>query len=179
MEPGATAHQWGGVAQCSIDEASTRIQATGVDPSGLGRWAWTRYQGKEGYGLRVLFAYRCNTKTEHAGSVYNQQKAYFDSTGDTRDPRAAFWEDLIAEITPWTESNDTIVLGMDMNDDVRDAENVKHLKALKLTELITHKHGFDGPNTHEFGSTPIDGFFVSAGILDAPCGYLPFVFDHR
>jgi hypothetical protein len=179
QEPGATAQQWGGVAQCSIDEASSRIHSTGVDPTGLGRWAWTRYQGKEGYGLRVLFAYRCNGKTEHAGSVYNQQKAYFDSIGSPRNPRDAFWEDLIREITPWTESNDTIVLGMDMNDDVRDAANVQHLKALRLTEVITHKHGRNGPNTHEFGSKPIDGLFVSDGLLDAPCGYLPFVFDHR
>jgi hypothetical protein len=178
-EPGATAKQWGGVAQCSIDEASSRIHSTGVDPTGLGRWAWTRYQGKEGYGLRVLFAYRCNEKTEHAGSVYNQQKAYFDSIGAPRNPRDAFWEDLISEITPWTESSDTIVLGMDMNDDVRDADNVKHLKALKLTEIITKKHGNNGPNTHEFGSKPIDGLFVSDGILDSKCGYLPFVFDHR
>jgi Reverse transcriptase (RNA-dependent DNA polymerase) len=169
----------GGVAQCSIDEASSRIHSTGVDPTGLGRWAWTRFQGKEGYGLRVLFAYRCNAKTEHPGSVYNQQKAYFDSIGDSRNPRAAFWDDLIAEITPWTEGTDSIVLGMDMNDDVRDAENVKHLKALNLTEVITHKHGHDGPNTHEFGSTPIDGLFVSPGLLEAQCGYLPFVFDHR
>jgi hypothetical protein len=55
--PGATAKQWGGVAQCSIDEASSRIHSTGVNLTGLGRWAWTRYQGKTGYGQRVLFAY--------------------------------------------------------------------------------------------------------------------------
>jgi hypothetical protein len=179
QKPGSTAQQWGGVAQCSIDEASSRIHSTGVDPTGLGRWAWTRYQGKDGYGLRVLFAYRCNNKTEHPGSVYNQQKAYFDSNGVSRNPREAFWEDLIKEITPWTETTDTIVLGMDMNDDVRDADNVKHLKALKLTEVIMHKHGHAGPNTHEFGSTPINRLFVSDGLLDSQCGYLPYVLDHR
>jgi hypothetical protein len=139
---------------------------------------WIRLDWAGGHG-RVLFAYRCNEKTEHAGSVYNQQKAYFDSIGAPRNPRDAFWEDLISEITPWTESSDTVVLGMDMNDDVRDADNVKHLKALKLTEIITHKHGNNDPNTHKFGSKPIDGLFVSDGILDSKCGYLPFVFDHR
>jgi hypothetical protein len=49
--PGAMAKQWGGVAQCSIDEALSRIHSTSVDLTGLGRWAWTQYQGKEGYGL--------------------------------------------------------------------------------------------------------------------------------
>jgi hypothetical protein len=68
---------------------------------------------------------------------------------------------------------------MDMNDNVRDHAKVQHLKAVKLTEVITHKHGSNGPNTHKFGSTPVDGLFVSDGLLGAQCGYLPFVFDHR
>ena len=35
--------QYGGTAQISRENASLRIQASGEDPSGLGRWVWQLY----------------------------------------------------------------------------------------------------------------------------------------
>jgi hypothetical protein len=136
-----SAHQFGGVALCSVNEGASHVIASGQDATGLGHWAWTQYQGKHGQLLRVVTAYRCNRATTYAGSVYNQQKAYFESNDDDRNPRDAFWEDLVKEIQPWIEGNGTAAIGeqtrqarqtgrdqvvvtMDMNEDVRDHKAV-------------------------------------------------------
>jgi len=39
------AHQHGGVAILSLDQAAYRNPQRGCDPSGLGRWAWTQFRG--------------------------------------------------------------------------------------------------------------------------------------
>jgi hypothetical protein len=191
-----SAHQVGGVAQCSVNDGAARVVSHGQDGTGLGRWAWTQYQGKDGHSLRVVTAYRCNRSSSHAGSVYNQQKAYLEAHDDDRNPREAFWEDLAREIQPWMESTaahkseedrsqarrsgrDHVVVAMDMNEDVRDHNAVRYLRKLGLTEVITHRHGPTAPRTCNRGSTPIDGIFVTAGLLDSKCGYLSVAHDHR
>jgi hypothetical protein len=40
----SSAHQYGGVALLSVNDGASRLHSTGADPTGLGRWAWTRYQ---------------------------------------------------------------------------------------------------------------------------------------
>jgi hypothetical protein len=189
--------QFGGVALLSINDGAARVIAKGQDATGLGRWAWTQYQGKDGHSLRVVAAYRCNRGNENAGSVYNQQKSYFEAHDDDRDPRDAFWEDLSIEIQPWVEGmplrgmedvrnsqayqagREHVIVALDMNEDVRAHSAVKTLRQLGLTEIITHRHGLEAPGTCSRGSTPIDGIFVSAGLLDSDCGYLPVAHDHR
>jgi hypothetical protein len=189
-------HQYGGVVLCSVNDGAARVVEYGKDGTGLGRWAWMKYQGKDGHAVRIVVAYRCNRPTAFAGSVYNQQKAYFEENDDDRDPRTAFWEDLVQEIKPWVEApppretagtadaaplhgRDHVVVTMDMNEDVRDPTAVRHLRQLGLTEIISHRHGKGGPSTCNCGSTPIDGIFVSAGLLDSKCGYLSVANDHR
>jgi hypothetical protein len=143
------------VVLCSVNDGAARVVEQGKDNTGLGRWAWTKYQGKDGHAVRVVAAYRCNKPTAF-GSVYNQQKAYFEANDDDRDPRNAFWEDLVKELTPWVEDHnpqemregtagpvrqagrDHVVVTMDMNEDVRDHAAVRHLRQLGLTEVITH-----------------------------------------
>jgi hypothetical protein len=72
------------------------------------------------------------------------------------------------------------MIGIDMNEDVRGGPATAYMKKLGLTEIITKRHGKEGPRTCNRGSSPIDGIFVSAGLLDSPCGYLPFGWgDHR
>jgi hypothetical protein len=189
--------RFGGIALLSINDGAARVTAKGQDATGLGRWAWTQYQGKDGHSLRVVAAYRCNRANDNVGSVYNQQKAYFEMHDDDRDPREAFWEDLSREIQPWLEGTalqgledawnsqayqavrEHVIIALDMNEDVRAHASVSTFRHLGLTEIITHRHGRDTPGTCSRGSTPIDGIFVSAGLLDSDCGYLPVAHDHR
>lgn len=39
-------HQWGGTGILSINKMSHRVMERGSDQTGLGRWCWTRYRGK-------------------------------------------------------------------------------------------------------------------------------------
>ena len=50
--------QPGGVSLWSINKGAHRVMEQGKDPRGLGRWAWTRYRGKNGVNLRFVAAYR-------------------------------------------------------------------------------------------------------------------------
>jgi hypothetical protein len=45
-EPLSQPVQWGGTAVWSINKAVHRAIESGEDASGLGRWTWTRYQGR-------------------------------------------------------------------------------------------------------------------------------------
>jgi len=52
------AYQKGGVTIFSINTAANRVIQSGQDTTGLGRWTWTRYRGRNGVVLRVISAYR-------------------------------------------------------------------------------------------------------------------------
>ena len=42
---------------------STKVEGSGRDPTGLGRWIWTHFGGKNGMKLRVFTVYRpCEAK---------------------------------------------------------------------------------------------------------------------
>ena len=75
--PVKTPHQWGGCDLWSIDKAAYRIASRGSDPSGLGRWTWTRYRGKNGKHVRVVAAYCPVENKSGPDSVWNQHKSFF------------------------------------------------------------------------------------------------------
>jgi len=57
----ATNPKWfGGTALFSINKAAHRAVDKGADPTNLGRWCWTRFQGRNGHTLCILSAYRPN-----------------------------------------------------------------------------------------------------------------------
>jgi hypothetical protein len=64
--------QPGGVGLMSTDDVTYRITATGKDPPGLGRWCWTRFQGKNGVKVRTISVYR-PCKAPGATTTYQQQ----------------------------------------------------------------------------------------------------------
>jgi hypothetical protein len=55
--------QFGGSALFSINQAAHHVIDKGWDKSNLGRWTWTRYQGKNLQTLRIVVAYRPNPPT--------------------------------------------------------------------------------------------------------------------
>jgi hypothetical protein len=64
--------QPGGVGICATDEAVHRVISSGQDPSGLGRWAWIRMQGKAGRTIWIATAYRPCHGTGGAETVWEQ-----------------------------------------------------------------------------------------------------------
>ena len=79
----------GGTALFSRNHAASRAMKSGQDPSGLGRWTWTRYRGHKEITLRVVSAYCPVINKSGPMSVYNQHKTYLDNHDDDRDPRIA------------------------------------------------------------------------------------------
>jgi hypothetical protein len=49
--------QYGGVAILGLGRTSFYASGSGIDPSNLGRWCWTRYKGKDNLTLRVVSFY--------------------------------------------------------------------------------------------------------------------------
>ena len=90
--------QPGEVSLWSINKAAHRVMEKGVDPRGLGRWAWTRYKGRDGVALRVVAAYRPVLNKEGIMSVWSQQRSFFNDRNEDRCPRDLFTADLCQEI---------------------------------------------------------------------------------
>jgi hypothetical protein len=98
-------------------------------------------------------------------SVWNQQKVYWQLHNIDTDPIVKFTNDLAAEVAVWLASGDQVVLGLDVNEDVRDGMFQWAMEHAGLVGLITKQHGLDGPPTYIDGSLPIDELFVSPALI--------------
>ena len=156
-------HLHGGTGIISVDDAACRVKGIGRDPSGMGRWCFTRYQGKGGRATRFYSAYRpCKSVSYSAGvTVYNQQIAAMVAADDLRCPRLAFMEDLQKEISSAHELGDLVVIGADLNTDITSwikmgSELDNFIHGLRLTEAILSRHDSLPHATYILGSAPID-----------------------
>jgi hypothetical protein len=180
-----TAHQWGGTATLSLNQAAHRVSEKGRDNTNLGRWCWTRYRGKNNHTLRVITSYRPNPPSGPL-SVYAQQRSYFNHMNDDRCPRVAFLQDICAEIQGFMEAGDHIIVLIDGNTDMKHSDLRVAFERCNLREVLLERHGYNGPSTFRWNNTntPIDGIWASVGINISRGGYFPFdgVFintDHR
>ena len=80
-------HQYGGVALLSTTQAAHRVSGSGRDPTGLGRWTWTSYQGRASVSLRVVAAYR-PCLSDGPQSTYSQQVNHLYDQDDDRRPQS-------------------------------------------------------------------------------------------
>lgn len=169
----------GGTSVWTMGTARDRSSTMGTDESGLGRWSWTRLAGREGITIRIISCYRPTYNPRYPGSTWSQQRAYFDDNNIDRDPREQFFRDLFRELATWTAAGDQIVLGIDLNEDVRKPFIRERFARAGLIELLTSTHDECVP-TSNTGSAPIDGIYVSRLLRGCSCGWLPFgSFDHR
>ena len=154
----------------------------GEDKSLLGRWAWTRFEGKDKRRLRVITLYRpCINGGSR--SAYAQQLRWLMKENKSRTPRAALLEDLKAEVDGWRDNGESIIIMGDFNEDVRS----KHLDdwrlSMNLREVLLDGLGDnEAPSTHERGKNPIDSIMCSANVQIVNADYLPFgegAGDHR
>ena len=178
--------QYGGVAVITKDEATHRHHDSGKDPSGLGRWAWTRIQGQENYRTRFVSVYR-PCPSDGTSSVYAQHQRYFDGKHEDRDPRKAILEDLATEMRIWRDAGDCIIIGMDANEDVRNPLLVNFFKTFGMREAILERHASDSspPATYQRNTSriPIDGIWCNRTLTAVHAGYFAFgdaiPSDHR
>jgi hypothetical protein len=95
------------------------------------------------------------------------------------DPLEKFDNDLKIFLEECLNEGELIILGIDINEDVRSSSFSQLLATMGLRDIRTNKHGVNGPPTYARGSSPINALYVSAALCDLKCGYLPVVSDHR
>ena len=131
-----SAYQKGGVAIFSTNTTAHRVLQSGHDETGLGRWTWTRYRGRNDIVLRVISAYRPVLNWTGPLAVYNQHRRQMYDNDDDRCPRQAMLEDLGAQVQQWIQEGDQIVLGMDVNDDITKSAVLQPFRDIGLEEII-------------------------------------------
>ena len=124
-------------------------------------------------------AYRLCKSKEGTSTVWTQQVNYFrDSCNVTSpNPRQLFDKDLLDLIDKWLELDDVIVLGIDMNEDVRTGDLAYQLKERGLHNAILSRHSELSPPATFNGNTkrtPVDAIWCTKGIEIERAGYCPF-----
>jgi len=115
-------NQFGGVALISTNKLVYHIESSGADPWGLGRWAWTRFRGKQGHHTRVAICYRPVYNDKGPLLVYNQQWRFFLSQNQDGCLRQLYMQQLRQSIQEWKEMGDTLIIGSNWNNDTAAAQ---------------------------------------------------------
>jgi hypothetical protein len=170
--------QVGGVGQWALNRIVHRICECVQDGLGLGRWTWQVFRGKGGRKLRVVSAYRPVYSESSDGTTWSQQKAFYDKMEREGNPRDIFTQDIQAALKKWVNDGEQVILGIDVNEDVRTGSFTRKLKEVGMRELITSRHGNQGPPTFHLGSVPIDGLYVTEGLMGCKCGYVDTKEEH-
>jgi hypothetical protein len=160
----------------SIGKSVHRIVGKGRDPSGLGRWVWTRYRGRDQITIRIFMAYRPNPPTEGPCTVYAQHRHFLNTRQDDRCPRQAFLEDLCKDIHQAQQEGDNILVMLDGNEDSRSGDLHNAFFNIQLHEAILNRHGTDTPATYNRNQNrkPIDGIWSNISLTITAGGFCAF-----
>jgi hypothetical protein len=169
---------FGGTAQISTGACSHRAISSGKDTTGLGRWVWTLFAGRNDTKLRIISGYRPNPdNTDRPGTVFSQHERHLRSIHDYRNPRRAFIKDLETQLETWMSEGNLIILGLDANDNVRTGEvnAMLHNKGLEDVHAKWHPNlpteATCNKNTQE---VPVDGIWASPLLDCTAAGYFGF-----
>ena len=143
--------QPGGTAILVRGDLSSAVMSSGHDDSGMGRWCWTTFRGKNGLKTTVFSAYRAVPSTG-ALSTYQQQVRYLRQQLISGCPREVFITDLKQVLETHLSAGEQLVIGIDANDDVRDSALSAMLLGLGFIEAILSRHGPNALATHDNGS---------------------------
>ena len=157
----------GGVLLTTSGKCTSHVIKKGKDNRNLGRWTWITVKGKQHTQTTIITVYRPT----------NQQITAQNQLGTLRKIHTVkqpeeFWEDDLATlITEKKELGGVIAIG-DFNDDLNrfDGKVNTFFRNLDMRELLNEKYG-EGPATHSFGSTKIDGIFGTTAIFIRQGGY--------
>ena len=178
--------QPGGTAILSINHLSHKVIPSPMqDPTGLGRWTSTLYQGKKSTKLRLIQLYRpCKPNSQSPNGVYQQHSRFLLSQNIDTCPRTKLLSDLHTFITQClTQSEQIIVMG-DFNDNVTQPPISNFFESLQMHNTLLTLFGqqyYSSPCTYTRGNSKIDAIFATQGISAVRGGMLPshtFDSDH-
>jgi hypothetical protein len=169
--------QWGGTCVAASGRFASFVTLTGGDTMGLGRWSWI-YVGGGGKSTRVIVAYQpCSPKNRRrmGDAVWDQHLRYFDSRGESQDPRSMFHHNLISILWQWKGAGDEIMLLGDFNKNVYLGPIACSLSSeeLSMGKTCQRTTGEMLPATHSQGCNPIDAVFCTAGLVWTAVTLLP------
>ena len=110
-------YQPGGVASFTKNKLAYKIMGKGVDVSNLGRWSWTKFQGKGSRVLRIVTAYRPCSSGGIRSTVTQHLRQLAKDNRDVH-PRKAFMDDLSLEVQAWRNEGDSIIIMGDFNENI-------------------------------------------------------------
>ena len=156
-------NQRGGTCTLSLNHITSRTTLSGVDSTGLGRWSWIQVSGKGGLRTRIITAYRPCRSTSETGltTVWDQHSRFLRDIGITTNPRERFDSDLRATLQEWIDNDIRIVLCIDANENVLDGPFSAMIDSIGLLNAHSTFRDIPLPATHDRGSLPISGMFVS------------------
>ena len=85
--------QPGGVVSVIVDRTTHKVDGSGKDFTGLGRWGCIKFKGRNEMNFRVITLFR-PYKTAGPKTAYAQQMRFLIKAKDERDPRKVLLDDL-------------------------------------------------------------------------------------
>ena len=170
--------QRGGTCTVSHGQAAYRICDRGSDESGLGRWSWLEYRGRQEHITRVYTAYRPGGKPSTAKrsftTVYEQQMNYLREHHIKLQPRDYFDQSLQDELRIQLQRSNVVLL-IDVNQDVQRGHFNREMNKLGLYNVLEkHLESNESlPSTHHRGSRPISAIYANVALHCTQCGILP------
>lgn len=108
--------------------SKARMSSSGIDSTGLSRWTWTWLEDRYKTFATYIFTYcPCISKSKQS-TTWNQYVHYFrDRRISELHPRDVFDGNFIDFLCQILRRGDNVVLGIDINEDVRSSKVAKHL----------------------------------------------------
>ena len=100
----------------AFDQMASRMHSSGSDPTGMGRWSWMLFKGKNGHATRIVTAYFPNVVNRRKlESVYGQQVSFLSGQSIDVCPREFMISELIIALQDWRAAGEKLLLITDAN----------------------------------------------------------------
>jgi len=167
--------QRGGTCTFCVDQTSYRLAKKGVDTTGLGRWSWIEFHGKDQYKTRVYTAYRPGNKPSTKSrltTVFDQHARYIRNKGLNCQPRELFDDHIVSELEKSINLGINSILAIDTNDDVISGPFTRKMKAIGMFNVYCNPDLPPIPPTHYNGSKPISTIYATNSLQIQQMGIL-------
>jgi hypothetical protein len=185
--------QYGGTFQLTFGALAAKVVETGADECNLGRFAWTKFKGRNGHIARIVSIYvPCRTGRSSGDlMVMNQHRRYFEDKGQLDCPRTILLEDIWMLLQTWQHSGEHLVVFINANENMTNGPFHEMFTgpSLHMREAVTHQHP-DSRWQHTasyqkgniLGQWLIDGVYVTPNLpIEASTwlSFTPHLGDHR
>ena len=136
--------QYGGTFQLAFGDLASRVSEIGIDERGLGRYAWMKFEGRQGHVARILSVYVpcCTSRGSGDLTVMSQQRRQLEHMRIEGCPRNVLLENVHAKLLEWRQNGERIVVFIDANENMTCGKFHSMLSGpdLGLREAVSFRH---------------------------------------